>query len=311
MKIAVYTSLFFADPMVDYLQTKAHGVTPHSLLGYAKCANAMYKSAKKYFLKNHDVEFVLITNVPNIEEFGIDTELIKVIKVEYNDIKVTEHSYLMKVLSIGFMDTTQYDRIYLVDNDSIFINEVVDEDLLPYDMVAQRHWANEHATYHRVWSSSTQFIPINFDANAPGHEWVMGNFFGGKAELMYDMWVKTKEIHDKLFNVEIQPGFDFYTRYSEELFVGKYIYENVPNFKLMDGIYDLEEEFKMENCNAPEGQYCLPGWGIFPRSDRTKQYWLSEFKHNESLYPHITCAKLLHATKANLELLDKVLPYYT
>lgn len=310
MKIAVYTSLFFSNPHADHMQSTAHGITKHNLLGYAKCANAMFKSVKKYFLKNHDIECVLITNVDNIEQFGIDTSIINVIKVDYN-LKVTEHAYLMKVLSIEFLDTTKYDRVYLVDNDSIFVNEVVDEDLLPYDMVAQRHWAREGASYYRVWSNSTNVIPINFDPHAPGVEWVMGNFFGGKAELMKDMVDKTKVIHDSLVDKVTHPDFDFYTRYSEELFVGKYIYENVPNHKLLDAIYDLEPEVNKENCGAPDGSFCLPGWGFMERSDRTKVYWLSEFKNNESLYPNITLAKLLHATKENFELLDKVLPYHT
>ena len=322
MKIAVYASLFFENPMSEHLQYKG-SVTQHNLLGHVKCANAMFRTAKKYFLKNHDIEFILITNVSNIEEFGIDTDLINLIKVEYNSITSLQHAHLMKILSIEFLDTTKYERMYSVETDCIFINEVVDDDLLPYNMVAQRHWAKTEAGYGRVWWNTCAFPVeeyVNFDPNTPGIEWVMGNFYGGKSELLKDMMEKTKALHIKWTDIVNSEGPSFYTGkthnwpfyalYPEELFLGKYIHENVKDVKLLEGIFDLEEEIDREKCNAPDGFYCLPGWGVYLRSDRTKQYWLSELKANESLYPNITLAKLLHATKSNFQLLDKVLPYY-
>lgn len=313
MKIAVYASLFFTNPMSNDLQTKTY-IGPNNLLGYVKLTNIMFKSCKKYFLKNHDVEFIVVTNVPNLEEFGLDTELIKIIKTDYK-VDVVEHARLMKILGVEFIDTTKYDKMYLVDHDSIFINEVVDEDLLPYDMVAQRHWAKEDATYGRTWFNNARVLPIEewvtFDPVAAGFEWVMGNFFGGNSELMKDMMEKSKELHNRWVQIENLPTWPFYSLHPDELFVGKYIYENVENYKLLDCIFDLEPEIDRETCNPPaENQYCLPGWGIYQRADRTKQYWLSDFKNNESLYPNITLAKLLHGTKTHFELVDKIAPYY-
>ena len=58
MKIAVICTLFFSKEF--------HGApyqNEKSLLDvYKKCVEVLFKSGKKYFLSNHEIEFLLITN---------------------------------------------------------------------------------------------------------------------------------------------------------------------------------------------------------------------------------------------------------
>ena len=68
MKIAVICTLFFS--------REFHGASyqnEKSLLDvYKKCVEVLFKSSKKYFLSNYEVEFLLITNHDFIELNHLD-----------------------------------------------------------------------------------------------------------------------------------------------------------------------------------------------------------------------------------------------
>ena len=122
---------------------------------YKKCVEVLFKSGKKYFLSNHEIEFLLITNHDFIELNHFD--YVKLIKVDY-DIHNNWHGYLMKLLGIEFVPK-EYDYIFSLDVDQIFVNEVVDSDILSHDFVAMKHWCNP--TYSSILNEVTNFIDID------------------------------------------------------------------------------------------------------------------------------------------------------
>ena len=182
MKIALMCSLFFS---------KDYGINSSYLL----CLEFLFKSAKKYFLPNHNVEFLLITNNDGIK---IDTlDYVKTIRVNH-DIHNEWHGYLMKVLSVEYVPK-EYDYIFSLDVDQIFVNEVTDEDLLHNDFILTKHWCNP--TYASILDEVTPFISVNFKAE--DYFWALGSFFGGKSKNMYELFEQSNKIHNELFNKKI------------------------------------------------------------------------------------------------------------
>jgi len=69
MKIALVNSIFFE-----------RWVNPDYVNNYTKQSEFFFKTAKKYFLRNHEVDFLTITNT----DYQINNSDVKVIKVDYH-----------------------------------------------------------------------------------------------------------------------------------------------------------------------------------------------------------------------------------
>lgn len=274
MKVALICSLFFSE---------GYGIKS----SYLDCLKFLFKSAKKYFLPNHEVEFLLITNNDSIK---IDTlDYVKLIKVNHY-IHNEWHGYLMKVLSVEYVPK-KYDYIFSLDVDQIFVNEVTDEDLLHNDFILTKHWCNP--TYASILDEVTPFISVNFKAE--DYFWALGSFFGGKSKNMYELFEQSNKIHNELFNKKILENCHFYTKYPEELFIGKYVYENNIDYQFLLGSLGFDEE--------PDKTFFL---GDF------EQLYRKYIKNNndETLFQNITNIKLLHQTKVNIEALNILSKYY-
>jgi hypothetical protein len=277
MKIAFIGTLFFDESFNKDIISNT----------YLKCIDALFKSGKKYFLPNHEVEFLLITNNDNVHLDHL--EYVKLIKVDYY-IHNNWHAYLMKILGIEFVPK-EYDYIFSLDVDQLFVNEVKDEDVLLNDFSIMEHWAKP--TYASILEGVTEFVTVDFDAKE--YYWVLGSFFGGKSEKMYELFEMSKKIHDELFNKKIREDCNFYSKYPEELFIGKYVYENKIDFKNLIGSLGFDE-------------------------DITKEFFLGDFEQlankyvkndkDETLFKDIKNIKLIHNTKMNLEAFDAFAKYY-
>ena len=101
----------------------------------------------------------------------------------------------MKVLSVEYVPK-EYDYIFSLDVDQIFVNEVTDEDLLHNDFILTKHWCNP--TYASILDEVTPFISVNFKAE--DYFWALGSFFGGKSKNMYELFEQSNKIHNELFN---------------------------------------------------------------------------------------------------------------
>ena len=269
MKIALVSSLCFPPHY-----------HPDLIKNYKICLEVLFKSAKKYFLPNHDVDFLLITNKDDIK---LDLDFVKTIIIDY-DVYNNWHGYAMKVLNLGYVPK-EYDYIFGIDVDSIFVNEVTDEDVLSNDFVAMKHWMNP--TFNDILQSVTEHITVDFDGDS--ETWVMGNFFGGKSKKIYELFEVSTQIHNDLFGKVLIERYNFYTGYPEELFIGKYINENKIDYKYLIGCmgfsYSPTENFFLGDC----------------------EFLYQEFVKNnsdETLFPNTDNVKLLHGTKLNLDILN-------
>lgn len=278
MKIAAVCSLFFDSNYLNNLND--------SINTYTKCADILFESAKKHFLKNHELDLLLITNHPQIQS---ELDFVKTIRVDHH-IHNNWHGYLMKVLCLEYVPK-EYDYIFSLDVDQVFINEVVDEEVLTNDFIFMRHWYTP--TYASILSEVTNFISVDFDAEKA--YWAIGNFFGGKSESMYDLFEKSNKIHNELFNKKIMESCNFYSRYPEELFVGKYAYENNTDYKYLTGSMAFDQE--------PDKNFFLGDFEYLWRKYASNN-------NDESVFQNLTNVKLIHQTKINMEAFDKFLKYH-
>jgi hypothetical protein len=227
---------------------------------YRFMTNCLYDSAKKYFLPNHDVEFIFITN----GEFTING--VTNIKIDQK-IDGFWEMCLMKILSLKVVEN-KYDYIFVNDNDQIYIKEVGDE-ILESDFTFLDHYFAPPVK--GIHEEITDIVELNF--NTSEEKWTMGNFFGGKQKNMLELLSLTEENHKKYFGHNYNQN-HFYSRYPEELFIIKYVFENNINHKRL-------------NC-------------CFNPLDTTSEVFLGDFSVKESDHFKIKNTKLLHGTKQNL-----------
>lgn len=234
--------------------------------------NCLYNTAKKYFLLDCDVDFIFITNDENIK-----IENVKNIKIDHK-VDGFWHMCLMKILSLKYIED-EYDIIFVSDTDQIFVNPVT-KDILDSDFYLLNHFY--YPTIKSIHDQITDTVPLNFDTTS--NFWTMGNFFGGLSHIMKSLSKYTEEQHNLYVSEKYNPDIHFYTRYPEELFLIKYIFENNIPHKRLHTTMD-------------------------PKSSG-ENYFLSDFKDDESVYPLLPEVKVLHNTKKNIEVLKKIINYY-
>lgn len=266
MKIALINSMFFNK-----------GTSENYINDYIKTSDYFFKTAKKYFLKNHDVDFLTITNTDK----HLDNTDVKIIKVDY-PIDGLFHALTMKVLCLEFIEE-EYDYIFVADADQIFVNEVTEKDILTNDYVFLRHFYRP--TFKSILNENTDCLHVGFDGDKV--EWSMGNFFGGKGKIMKMLLDYSKEIHFQNFGKNVKEQFNYYCRYAEEFFVGAFPHEKMIDYKMLSVITN-------------------------PYEDLNNDYFLSDFFNDETgnQYETINNVKILHNTKKNFNQLDRVIKFF-
>jgi len=177
----------------------------------------LYKTAKKKFLPKQDVEFVLITNTE------VEIKGITVTRVDY-DLGSMEHIYLMKILALRFLSNT-YDYIFVSDVDQVFVGEI-GENILDKDFTVLGHWCQK---IKDIYGKTAFTVTLDIEEEFKDEEWILGCFFGGKAENVLDLLKLTEEEHIKYYN----PDTHFYTSFPDELYLVKYVYERkIPTKRL-------------------------------------------------------------------------------
>lgn len=206
-KVAEFISNWF-----DFSKNIKEGFTDRKILYKDEkfIIESLYKTAKKHFLPNHDIDFIFVTNtdieIPNIRNIKIELKL-----------QNFWHVCLMKILSIKYIND-DYDYYFINDPDQIFI-DTIDDDILKKDFVILDHWGQNIKDVHR---SITKKITLDFEESKKEEKWLLGNFFGGKRKYIRDLYDHTIKLH----NLYFIDNDDFYTIYPEEIFLIKYLYEN-------------------------------------------------------------------------------------
>lgn len=232
----------------------------------------LFNSAKKFFLKDHDVDFIFINNnddyIDDVTNIQIDEEI-----SSYNKM------LLMKILCVEYLEN-KYDYIFVSDGDQIFVNDVVGSDLLTHDFNILDHFFKPKTK--DILNILTDDVLI--DGDIENSCWTMGNFFGGKRTEFMELLRKTKEYHNNYLHI-VNPKFGFYAKFPDEVFLIKYMLEENKNFNRLNTLMvPTNSEFK---------------------------FFLSDFQKNEDFYPNFNSSKLLHDTKKNLDTLKKIIKYYS
>jgi len=239
----------------------------------------LYKSAKKFFLKEHNVDFIFITNDETIKIDDVKNVVIN------HKVDGFWYMCLMKILSLKYLEE-EYDYIFVNDTDQIFVNEIGDE-LLKDNFYLLNHFY--YPTIESIYRDITppveknDIVPLNFENK--NDYWTMGNFFGGKSELMKNLCSFTETQHNLYVREKYHPDFHFYTRYPEELFLIKYIYEN----KISHTRLHANGNPKATGMN----------------------YFMGDFYDKENIYPNIPEIRIIHNTKKNVELLKEIMQFYS
>lgn len=231
--------------------------------------NALYKSAKKYFLINEKVDYYFITNGKTKIEGVIN------IKVDKN-FNNFWHICLMKILSLDYI-SKNYDYYYVNDYDQIYTAEV-NTLMLKNNFVVVNHWGSNIGEIYERFN-----IPSEIKTGRDNFQdyWVLGNFFGGKNKAVFDLLEYTFDYHSRTYDSEK----DFYTVYPEEVFLISYLYNNNIDFtRLNTDVFSINETIFMSTF-----------------AEHTFDY-ISIHKENRYI-------KLLHDTKRFPNLLKKCYNY--
>ena len=241
-------------------------------------------SAKRYFLKDHQVDFVVFTDqntFPHIQ----DVNFVKIDNTHSNSINYYQ---FQKVLSLNYYNLDEYDYIFVNDTDQMYINHVADEDLISIQLVIMNHFDPNCRTKSSLENFWSDVIRIE-DAEI---KHTMGNFFGGPKEIIKGFLSFCNEIWQHHKN-DIFHHANFFTMYPEECLLIKFICENNIKEKRMSAISHFDKGF-MTNINA-----CIENIGEIEEKDflHTLGNFSVRFKEN---------FKLIHNTKCSLRLCRKL-----
>jgi len=223
------------------------------------------KSVKKHFLINHDVDFVVfsdVENLPNIEN-------VIYINVDNNHTKLTTYYQFQKLLSLNYVNLDEYDFIFVCDSDSVFVNEVLDSDLLTHELSLLSHFGKINAK--DLFNQWTDVFELNNDI-----EHTMGNFFGGSSNVIKQLLEFTNKIWGKYKNHNFS-NTGFFSLHSEEVVIIKFLSEsNIVEKRLTSSL------------------------------DYYQSAFLTDFKGNGNLLNNLHNFKLIHDTKYFFKLYDSI-----
>lgn len=172
----------------------------------------LVESAKVYFLKDHQIDFTVFTNLPNPEKISD----INFIQIDTEPITCSYYYYFQKILSLNYVNLDHYDYVFVHDIDQVYVGPVVDADLLTNDFCLLQHFTNINAKHAvQVYSDVVQIDRSDL-------LFTMGNFWGGPShliKLLVSYVTQFWEIHkNHNFN-----GIGFFSMHADEVLLIKFI----------------------------------------------------------------------------------------
>lgn len=198
----------------------------------------LYNSAKKFFLPNHEIDYILFTD----NDINIDN--VRTIKIDTPHIQSVNYYQFLKVLTLNKIDINEYDYIFVNDTDQMYVDYVNDFDLLTNEMCLLSHFYPQVKTKEQMiyWSDIVEI-------NDPNMQHTMGNFFGGPKNLIKkfldfcnNFWEQNK---NHSFN-----GTGIFSVYPEEVLLIKFIIDNNIREKRLLSQLHFENKGFMTNINA-------------------------------------------------------------
>lgn len=219
----------------------------------------LYNTAKKFFLSNSNVDFVLFSDCA-ISISGVD-----VINVNLEN-NSTSYYALLKILSLNYINLDNYDYIFINDSDQMYVSCIDSKDLLTNELYILSHFY-EIRTFDGIsnWSKVLKIKDKNI-------KHTMGNFFGGPVKIIKELLNYCNDYWKMYKNYDY-----FFSQYPEEVLLMKFISEKNIKEKRLSAQIRFENPGFMTNINA---------FG--------------------DLLPNIGNFKLIHNTKINMKLAQKI-----
>ena len=189
----------------------------------------MIVSARKFFLKGHDVDFICWTDMPL--ETKIDAKIIPTEPFEWPLPTLYRYHLFLREEEL----LKEYDFIYYIDSDMKFVSRVGDEIL--GDLVAAQHpmyaIRREYVPPYEPNEKSTSFIPrpgrvLNENGKKRFEPlYFAGGFQGGRPDKFIPAMKKMKEMIDEDFSKN-----SYIPIWNDETTWNRYLFENPPTVVL-------------------------------------------------------------------------------
>lgn len=188
----------------------------------------MIQSARKFFLKGHDIDFILWTDIP--EGVPIDAKIIPIQPFQWP--MPTLHRYHLFLQQEELL--SEYDFIYYIDADMKFVSRVGDE-VLGELVGAQHPMYALKRSYHPPYEpnkKSTAFIPrpgrVLEEQNKKRYEplYFAGGFQGGRT----DKFIKAMKVMREKIDKDFAKG--YIAIWNDETHWNRYLFENPPDVVL-------------------------------------------------------------------------------
>lgn len=209
----------------------------------------MIASARKFFLKGHDVDFIAWTDMPT------DTKIdAKIVPTESHPWPTpTLHRYSLFLNEQKLLE--EYDFIYYIDADMLFVSRVGDE--IFGDLVAAQHpmyaIRQEYIPPYEPNEKSTAYIPrVGRVIDKNGKKrleplYLAGGFQGGRSGTFIEAMKKMKEMIDEDFTKN-----SYIAVWNDESYWNRYCLDNPPTIVLSPSYVYPDSLVK---------QYYIPTWG--------------------------------------------------
>ncbi len=208
---------------------------------YWQYAREVILSAQKHFLKGHDVEYLLFTDMPEDVNYGAKTFYTESTGFPYATL-MRYHMFLREEEEIS-----KYDYLFYCDIDMLFVDDVGDE-ILGEGLTA---------TEHPMYSLRKEFV-YPFETNPDSFAYIhcpkhyfAGGFQGGRADDFIKAMKEMKRNIDSDFNN------NYIARWNDESHWNNYLFNNPPSV-ILDPSYCYPDSLIKE--------YYVKVWGIWGRS---------------------------------------------
>ena len=211
--------------------------TKYKVAVVAICLNSHYwpfisemiASARKFFLKGHEVDFILWTDMP--EDTKIDAKIIPTEPFQWPLPTLYRYHLFLREKKL----LQEYDYIYYIDADMKFVSRVGDEVL--GDLMAAAHpmyyVRKEYIPPYEPNEKSTSFIPrpgrVTEEDGKKRFEpfYAAGGFQGGRSDLFINAMEEMKSMIDKDFTDN-----NYIPVWNDETAWNKYLFLNPPTVYL-------------------------------------------------------------------------------
>ena len=195
--------------------------TPHKIAlcitatgKYNTLANSLITSGRNFFLKNHEVTYFVFGDTQIID--GNDIK-----KIHVNKLNWPLDSLMRFKFYLDHKDALEnYDYIYAIDADMLFVSDIGDEILS--DLVGTIHpgFYNSIGTYERS-RNSTAYVSGN-----EGKIYFAGAFYGGKKDKFFHLLETTTR------NIAKDLSKNFIAIWHDESHLNRYFIDNPPSLLL-------------------------------------------------------------------------------